>query len=119
MVLDVKFVDWAAAQQLDTNKLKAARVPIYGKWYFPTIPADVQLVNLNSGELRAFTQPMLAGEVLWAPVADLERAGFWPPKSAEELAAAKAAAAAAKPAVPARTAGAAPAAPARPAAAAP
>ena len=49
MVLDVKFGDWAAAQQLDTNKLKAAKVPIYGKWYFPTIPADVQLVRCHIG----------------------------------------------------------------------
>ncbi len=92
MVLDVKFMEWAASQALDTAKLKAAKVPIFGKWYFPEIPAGVPLVNLRTGEVRTFERPMLAGEILWAPEAELRRAGFWPPKSPEELAAAKAAA---------------------------
>src|SRR5581483_8467031 len=92
VVLDVKFMEWAASQALDTAKLKAAKVPIFGKWYFPEIPAGVPLVNLRTGEVRTFERPMLAGEILWAPEAELRRAGFWPPKSPEELAAAKAAA---------------------------
>ena len=38
MVLDVKALTWAAQHNIDTAKLKAAKVPIYGKWYFPEIP---------------------------------------------------------------------------------
>ena len=49
MVLDAKALTWAARNDLDTAKLKKARVPIYGKWYFPEIPAGVPLVNHEGG----------------------------------------------------------------------
>src|SRR5438552_1091910 len=67
MVLDVKFMDWAASHSLDTAKLKASKVRIFGKWYFPQIPPGEPMVNLRTGEVRIFSQPMLAGETLWAP----------------------------------------------------
>ena len=85
MVVDVKFMEWAATQALDTLKLRAAKVPVYGKWYHPVIPAGLPVVNLKTGEARTFPKPMLAGEILWAAEDDLRRAGFWPPRSAEEL----------------------------------
>lgn len=78
MVLDVKFMDWAGRHGIDTAKLKAARVPVYGKWYYPDLPPGVRLVNLQTGEVRTFDRPMRAGEVLWAPEDDLKRAGLWP-----------------------------------------
>jgi len=83
VVLDVKFMEWAASQGLDTAKLRAAKVPIYGKWYYPELPADVELVNLRSGEVKTFAAPMIAGATLWAPKADLEAAGLWPPRAGE------------------------------------
>ncbi len=86
MVLDVKFMQWAGTQALDTAKLKAAKVPIFGKWYFPDLPGGVPLVNLRTGELRTFQTGMLAGETLWAAESELRRAGFWPPKPAEPTA---------------------------------
>jgi hypothetical protein len=115
VVLDAKFMDWAAGQQLDTATLKAAKVPIFGKWYFPHIPPGVAMVNLKTGEVRSFSQPMQAGEILWAPEAELRRAGFWPPRSADELAAAKAAAPARPTAAGVRPGAAVPASPSRPA----
>jgi hypothetical protein len=78
MVLDAKALTWAAQHNIDTAKLKAAKVPIYGKWYFPEIPAGVPLVNLETGEREVFDTRMLAGEVIWAPEADLRRAGLLP-----------------------------------------
>src|SRR4051794_16875377 len=78
MVLDAKALAWAAEHNIDTAKLKAAKVPIYGKWYFPEIPAGVPLVNLQSGERRTFAERMLAGEVIWVAETDLERAGHLP-----------------------------------------
>jgi hypothetical protein len=81
VVLDVKFMQWAAGQGLDTAKLKAAKVPIFGKWYFPEIPAGVAMVDLQGGTVRTFAEPMVAGTTLWAPLADLEAAGFWPAAS--------------------------------------
>ncbi len=78
MVLDVKALSWAAQNDIDTAKLKAAKVPIYGKWYFPEIPANVPLVNLETGERRTFPQRMIAGEVIWVAEADLRRARLGP-----------------------------------------
>ncbi len=43
MVLDAKVMEWATQQGLDTAALKKAKIPIYGKWYFPELPADVPL----------------------------------------------------------------------------
>jgi hypothetical protein len=61
MVLDAEALTWAATNDIDTPKLKKARVPIYGKWYFPEIPAGVPLVNLESGEQQVFADRMVAG----------------------------------------------------------
>lgn len=78
MVLDAKAMTWAAANSIDTAKLKAAKVPIYGKWYFPELPADTPLVNLETGERVKFAVPMVAGETLWVSQRDLQRADFIP-----------------------------------------
>jgi hypothetical protein len=78
MVLDAKALTWAAKNDIDTAKLKKARVPIYGKWYFPEIPAGVALVNLETGEQQVFPERMVAGEVLFAPAQDLSQAGLVP-----------------------------------------
>ena len=78
MVLDAKALAWAAEHNIDTAKLKAARVPIYGKWYFPEIPALVPLISLQTGERRTFDERMIAGEVIWVAESDLKRAGLLP-----------------------------------------
>jgi hypothetical protein len=78
MVLDAKALTWAAKNDIDTAKLKAAKVPIYGKWYFPEIPAGVPLVNLETGEQQIFHERMVAGEVIFVPAADLLRARLSP-----------------------------------------
>ena len=78
MVLDAKALTWAAKHDIDTAKLKRAKVPIYGKWYFPEIPADVPLTNLETGEQQIFPQRMIAGEVIFVPSAELVRAGLAP-----------------------------------------
>jgi hypothetical protein len=78
MVLDAKALTWAAKNDIDTAKLKAAKVPIYGKWYFPEIPPSVPLVNLETGEQEVFPERMVAGEVIYVPAADLQRAGLAP-----------------------------------------
>ncbi|MGI9148710.1 MAG: hypothetical protein ACR2IK_19540 [Chloroflexota bacterium] len=78
MVLDAKALTWAARNDLDTAKLKKAKVPIFGKWYFPEIPSGVALVNLETGEQQIFPKRMLAGEVIYVPAADLVRVGLAP-----------------------------------------
>jgi hypothetical protein len=78
MVLDAKALTWASQNNLDTAKLKAAKVPIYGKWYFPEILPGVRVINLETGERKVFDRPMVAGEVLWVPEEDLRRAGIGP-----------------------------------------
>src|SRR5579864_4395779 len=78
MVLDAKALTWAAKNDIDTAKLKRAKVPIYGKWYFPEIPADVALTNLETGEQQIFPERMIAGEVIYVPSAELVRAGLAP-----------------------------------------
>ncbi|GAC1326288.1 MAG: hypothetical protein NVSMB2_25250 [Chloroflexota bacterium] len=78
MVLDAKALTWAAQHDIDTAKLKKAHVPIYGKWYFPEIPPGLPLVNLETGEQHVFPERMIAGEVIYVPVADLVRAGLVP-----------------------------------------
>jgi hypothetical protein len=82
MVLDAKALAWAAQHDIDTAKLKKAKVPIYGKWYFPEIPARVPLISLQTGERRTFDERMIAGEVIWVAEADLERAGLLPAEAA-------------------------------------
>ena len=78
MVLDAKALTWAAKNDIDTAKLKKAKVPIYGKWYFPEIPPNVVLINLETGEQRLFPERMVAGEVIFVPAAELLRAGLAP-----------------------------------------
>ena len=78
MVLDAKALTWAAKNDIDTAKLKAAKVPIYGKWYFPEIPPGIPLVNLETGEQQVFPERMVAGEVIYVPAADLLRVGLAP-----------------------------------------
>jgi hypothetical protein len=78
MVLDAKALTWAAQVGIDTAKMKAARVPIYGKWYFPEIPAGVPVINLQTGEREVFPTRMLTGELIYAPEEDLRRAGLLP-----------------------------------------
>ena len=86
MVLDAKALTWASQNNIDTAKLKAAKVPIYGKWYFPEIPADVPLVSLQTGERHTFEERMLAGEVIWVAEADLRQAGLLPESPTEAAA---------------------------------
>src|SRR5438270_10151120 len=78
MVLDAKALTWAAQHGIDTAKLKGAKVPIYGKWYFPEIPAGVPAVNLETGDREVFAERMVTGEVIFAPEAELRRAGLLP-----------------------------------------
>lgn len=78
MVLDAKALTWAAKHDIDTAKLKRAKVPIFGKWYFPEIPANVPLTNLETGEQQVFPERMIAGEVIYVPSSELVRAGLAP-----------------------------------------
>jgi hypothetical protein len=78
MVLDAKALTWAAKNDIDTAKLKKARVPIYGKWYFPEIPPNVALINLETGQQEIFAERMIAGEVIFVPAAELQVAGLAP-----------------------------------------
>ncbi len=78
MVLDAKALTWAAKYEIDTPKLKKAKVPIYGKWYFPEIPPNVALTNLETGEQVIFPERMIAGEVIYVPSSELVRAGLAP-----------------------------------------
>ncbi|MBV8713561.1 MAG: hypothetical protein JO318_01505 [Chloroflexi bacterium] len=78
MVLDAKALTWAAKNEIDTPKLKKAKVPIYGKWYFPEIPPNVALTNLETGEQVVFPERMIAGEVIYVPSSELVRAGLAP-----------------------------------------
>ncbi len=80
MVLDLKAFDWAAANNLDTAALKKAKIPIYGKWYFPDLPAGVPLINLQTGAIETFGAGYRAGAVLYVKEDDLHRAGLGPYK---------------------------------------
>jgi len=82
MVLDSKVMEWASRQGLDTAALKKAKVPIYGKWYFPDLPANEPLVNLSTGETERFPAGYRAGAVLYVKESDLKRAGIGPYKGA-------------------------------------
>src|SRR5260221_3493505 len=78
MVLDAKALTWAAKNDIDTAKLKKAKIPIYGRWYFPEIPPGLRMVNLETGEQQVFPERMVAGEVIYVPAADLQRVGLAP-----------------------------------------
>jgi hypothetical protein len=71
-------MEWAAEQGLDTKTLKANKIPIYGKWYFPEIPSGVPLVNLKTGEIQVFGPGLRAGEILFVARSDLRRARLGP-----------------------------------------
>ena len=115
MVLDSKQMEWASRQGLETAALKKAKVPIFGKWYFPDLPANTPLVNLSTGEVETFPAGFRAGAVLYVKEEDLKRAGIGPykaaapsappkPAEAEPVVAAAPVAVAAAPAVAARPA---------------
>ena len=114
MVLDARAMDWAAENGLDTKTLKAHKIPVFGKWYFPEIPAGEILVNLKTGQLQRFGSGMRAGEVLFVRRDDLREARLGPYAKLDEVVAQGAAAAAAPEALPDQPAPAAPAAPASP-----
>src|ERR687885_1929187 len=78
MVLDAKAMTWASQNGIDTPTLKKLKIPIYGKWYFPEIPAGVVMVNLENGHLQTFRRPMRAGEILYVVRDDLRRARLGP-----------------------------------------
>ena len=78
MVLDVKAMSWASENGIDTATLKRHKIPIYGKWYFPDLPAGVPLVNLENGHLQTFRTPMRGGEILYVLRDDLRRARLGP-----------------------------------------
>jgi cytochrome c oxidase subunit 4 len=82
MVLDSKQMDWASREGLDTAALKRAKVPIFGKWYFPDLPANEPLINLSTGQTETFPSGYRAGAVLYVKEADLKRAGIGPYKAA-------------------------------------
>src|SRR4051812_39065896 len=81
MVLDSKQMDWASREGLDTPALKRAKVPFFGKWYFPDLPANEPLLNLSTGEVETFPAGYRAGAVLYVKEADLKRAGIGPYKA--------------------------------------
>src|SRR6185436_19228648 len=82
MVLDSKQMEWASREGLDTAALKRAKVPIFGKWYFPDLPANEPLVNLSTGEVETFPAGYRAGAVLYVREEDLKKAGLGPYKGA-------------------------------------
>jgi cytochrome c oxidase subunit 4 len=90
MVLDSRQMDWGGRQGLDSAALKRAKVPIYGKWYFPDLPANEPLVNLSTGEIETFPAGYRAGAVLYVKEADLKKAGLGPYKATPAAAAAPA-----------------------------
>jgi len=75
-------MDWAGQQGLDSATLKRAKVPLYGKWYFPDLPANEPMVNLSTGEIETFPPGYRAGAVLYVKDADLKKAGLGPYKAA-------------------------------------
>ena len=66
---------------MDTAALKRAKVPIFGKWYFPDLPANEPLVNLSTGQIETFPAGYRAGAVLYVKEDDLKRAGIGPYKA--------------------------------------
>ena len=78
MVLDAKAMTWASENGIDTATLKRLKIPIYGKWYFPTLPSGVPLVNLENGHIQTFRTSMRAGEILYVARDDLRRERLGP-----------------------------------------
>ncbi|MFN0070680.1 MAG: hypothetical protein ACKVVP_04220 [Chloroflexota bacterium] len=78
MVLNAKAMEWAAGFGIDSAKLKSAKVKIFGKWYFPDIPANQRLVNLQTGEVETFVAGLRAGTILYVLEDELKQAKLGP-----------------------------------------
>jgi hypothetical protein len=78
MVLNAKAMEWAGNFGLDSAKLKFGKVKIFGKWYFPDIPANQRLINLQTGEVETFPQGLRAGTVLYVLEDELKNAKLGP-----------------------------------------
>lgn len=78
MVLNAKAMGWASGFGLDSAKLKSAKVKIFGKWYFPDLPANQRLVNLETGDVETFPAALRAGTVLYVLEEELKRAKLGP-----------------------------------------
>jgi len=78
MVLNAKAMEWAGNFGLDSAKLKSGKVKIFGKWYFPEIPANQRLINLQTGEVETFPQGLRAGTVLYVLEDELKNAKLGP-----------------------------------------
>jgi hypothetical protein len=83
MVLNAKAMEWAGSFGLDSAKLKSGKVKIFGKWYFPDIPANQRLINLQTGEVETFPQGLRAGTVLYVLEEELKQAKLGPYAEAE------------------------------------
>jgi hypothetical protein len=78
MVMNAKAMEWAGNYGLDSAKLKSGKVKIFGKWYFPDIPANEPLINLQTGEVEMFPAGLRAGTVLYVLEYELKRAQLGP-----------------------------------------
>ena len=78
MVMNAKAMEWAGNYGLDSAKLKSGKVKIFGKWYFPDIPANEPLINLQTGEVETFPQGLRAGTILYVLEDELKRAKLGP-----------------------------------------
>jgi hypothetical protein len=78
MVLNVKAMEWAAGFGLDTAKLKSAKVKVFGKWYYPDLPVNQRLINLQTGETETFKDQLRAGTVLYVLEDELKTAKLGP-----------------------------------------
>ena len=78
MVLNAKAMEWAGGFGIDSAKLKNAKVKIFGKWYFPDIPANQPLINLQTGEVETFPSGLRAGTVLYVLEDELKQAKLGP-----------------------------------------
>jgi hypothetical protein len=90
MVMNAKAMEWAGNYGLDSAKLKSGKVKIFGKWYFPDIPANERLINLQTGEVETFPRGLRAGTVLYVLEDELKRAKLGPYAEAVSEGAAKA-----------------------------
>jgi hypothetical protein len=78
MVLNAKAMEWAGGFGIDSAKLKNAKVKIFGKWYFPDMPANQRLINLQTGDVETFPTGLRAGTVLYVLEAELKQAKLGP-----------------------------------------
>lgn len=78
MVLNAKAMEWAGGFGIDSAKLKNAKVKIFGKWYFPDMPANERLINLQTGDVETFPTGLRAGTVLFVLEDELKQAKLGP-----------------------------------------